>query len=212
MGSRWAAAAASSWCCCGGVSDDDRPKTGLVGFGRMTVCGGGGPARLDADRATGLAGIGAVQAVRTRHGGDGGRCSSDGTVGAGSLEDGGGGGGGSLVDGGVWPRATASAVTTALERSTTMGTAQFGMAAAADVGGGTCDSSARDTDLARYSTSRRPTTESRPGKDSRKLHASLAQWLNPSCKHDGVQKFRHFAKTQPYTYGRGSDKVAFFFG
>lgn len=40
---------------------------------------------------------------------------------------------------------------------------------------GNWDSSARDTDLAKYSTSRRPTTESRPGNDSRKLHASLAQ-------------------------------------
>lgn len=64
----------------------------------------------------------------------------------------------------------------------------MGLLTEAAAAAGTWDSNARDTDLARYSTSRRPTTESRPGNDNRKLHASLAQWLNPSCEKDENDK------------------------
>lgn len=181
MGSRWAAAA--SWGG-GGVDDTedededdddmDRLKEGLVGLGRTTVCG----PRLEAVRATGFGGWRddgevheAVACSRREHAGV--RTAGGDVFGDGLQFD----------DGGVRLRARASAFVFSsssllLLLLTEMKAAAVRLLAAA----GSWDSSARETDLARYSTSRRPTTESRPGSDNRKLHASLAQWLNPSCK------------------------------
>lgn len=189
----WAAATASLFC---GGGDGGRPKAGLVGFGRRTVCG----PLLDAVRAAGLGGVSLMNGgVKPR---------APGTL---SLKDGGvrpcasgafsptNGGvrlrppcgvrlrGASLTKGGVWPRATASELgpSSLSSAERTASGRLFAATAAAAVG--SCVSKARDTDLARYSTSRRPTTESKPGSDNRKLHASLAQWLNPSCKKKNAQ-------------------------
>lgn len=151
-----------------------------MGLGRTTVCG----PRLDVARATGLwCGIGEVTAAVTAVS----SCGPHGVIGGAVVP--GAAAGGSPPDGGVWPRATASDWTAAaatsigspLDVAAVVTVAGEIVAAVTAAGGcllaaaGSCDSSARDTDLARYSTSRRPTTESRPGNDNRKLHASLAQ-------------------------------------